>query len=80
MKVFFIGTPRGKLDQAKGIYAAIEELGYEHTTDFMLRIDPAIFYDADENIWQERYRSRLREITEAEICVFEVSIHRSLYF
>ncbi|HKZ34486.1 MAG TPA: hypothetical protein VJ179_01290, partial [Patescibacteria group bacterium] len=75
MKIFFIGTPRGNLDHARVIYKATEELGYEHTTDFMLRIDPAIFYDVDEKMWQERYRSRLREITEADICVFEVSIH-----
>lgn len=75
MKVFFIGTPRGNIDNQRAIYKEIEKLGYKHTSDFTVRIDPKTFYDVDEKIWEKRYKERLKEIASAEICLFEVSKH-----
>lgn len=75
MKVFFIGTPRGDLDRARRIYDGIAALGFAHTTDFMLQINPESFYTNDESVWEKRYLSRLKEIASADICVFEVSMH-----
>lgn len=75
MKVFFIGTPRGKIEHQNVIYKEIRKLGYKHTSDFTARIDPKTFYDVDEKKWERRYKKRLREIASAEICLFEVSKH-----
>jgi len=73
MKIFFNGTPRGDLDHCRLIYRSIQDLGNEHVSDFMPNVDSKTFYLADQPEMGRRYAKRLREISESDICVFEVS-------
>jgi hypothetical protein len=75
MKVFFISTPRGNNDHTSLIYNTIEELGHKHTTDFHRRLRNENFYSGTDGDWEKRYRNRLREVADAEVCVIEVSQH-----
>lgn len=75
MKIFFIGTPRGDLDMGRAIYDSIEQLGHSHISSFMKELDLKSFYKVDESEWEKRYLARLKEISGAEVCVFEVSKH-----
>jgi hypothetical protein len=75
MKVFFISTPRGNSQHINRIYKVINNLGYTHTSNFHKSVNLEKFYTEDDSIWQERYKSRLKEIAAAEICIFEVSQH-----
>lgn len=75
MKAFFISTPRGNKEYALAIYKTIEKFGHKNTSNFTVRIDPKTFYDVKEKLWEKRYKSRLKEIANAEVCVFEVSQH-----
>lgn len=76
MKVFFLASARIEdINLAKCIYDLLEELGCKHTSNFMIKFDQKHFYEASEKEWGERYRSRLKEIAQADICVCEVSMH-----
>jgi len=75
MRVFFICSPRSNLENARAIFKTVEEKGYKHTTDFVSKVEPHAFYRAGDEVWQERYKSWVRDIAKADICVFEVSIH-----
>lgn len=75
MRIFFIGTPRGDLRMGRKIYKSIEELGYSHTTSFMKDVKQEGFYEVGEEEWESRYLARLKEISKADVCVFEVSKH-----
>lgn len=76
MKVFYIASARAEnLEVCRSIHHKIVDLGHDLTTDFMISFDPETFYDADENEWHKRYKARLREIAQANICVFESSMH-----
>jgi hypothetical protein len=73
MKVFFIGSPRFNWKEQQLIYARIKDMGFSHTCAFTEEIDPETFYHVDDKTWQERYYARLKEMSEADCCVFETS-------
>lgn len=76
MKVFFIASPRTKdLNICRFIYDTIESAGHNNTSNFMVTFDPKTFYAADEKTWYKRYILRVKEIAQADICVFESSMH-----
>lgn len=82
MKVFFHGyikSPPNYYEFYRKIYHLIEELGYEHTLDIMIKIDPEKFLPLLEKGGRDKridlYNSYLKAIKLADIVVLEVSMH-----
>lgn len=78
MKVYFTTTPRAKKvygEQIKRIYSRIKDLGYTHTTDFILGVDVDKFYDADNREVEAYYRDTTRDLKRSDIVVLEMSMH-----
>ncbi len=78
MKVYFGTSPRIKKRYPKTIskiYRLIEESGHTHTSDFVIGVEPDEFYSRSEKEYQEHHWKTLRDIKEADICVFEASLH-----
>jgi hypothetical protein len=74
MKVFFIGSPRHNWIEQQRIYTLLKSLKLKHTCLFTENIDPEEFYrNTTEELWADRYKSRLKEISVADFCVFEAS-------
>lgn len=75
MKVYFMASPRGKDDLSnkyEAIYKTIEELGYKHVADFILKVDVDKFYLSDIRPF---YKETTKDLKKADICLFEVSVH-----
>ncbi|MEK9179049.1 MAG: hypothetical protein AAB893_01120 [Patescibacteria group bacterium] len=82
MKVFFTASQRGKKEFGKyyqRIYDQLELLGYSHLETSLLKISSKEFYDKLENTghaqYTEYYNNNMKRIQEADICVFESSLH-----
>lgn len=74
MKIFFLTSPRANLKIGKKIYQIIHDIGHNHTSDFVIKINPQSFYKVDEKTWEKRYQLRNRQLSQADICIFETSI------
>lgn len=78
MKVYFGTSPRTKerySDDVLKIYSLIEKLGYKHTSDFVAKVNPEEFYKLPQDHYSQNYKDTLQSIKEADICVFEASLH-----
>jgi hypothetical protein len=78
MKVYFSSSMRAKKlfqDIFENIYHAIEELGYKHTSDYLLKADAEQFYKRKPTEEKRFYQSMVKQIKAADVCVFEVSRH-----
>lgn len=73
MKVYFISSPRGvakEKEDHKDIYFALEELGHNNLTDFVITVDAEKFYLSDVNKF---YEKTIQDLKHADVCVFETS-------
>lgn len=78
MYVYFGTSPRiirENQENVKAIFDYIQQLGYRHTSDFVIRVDPDKFYGQSNEEFNRHHRNTIKEITGAEICVFEASKH-----
>jgi hypothetical protein len=78
MKVYFSSSMRAKKingDIFTKIYQTIIDLGYKHTSDFLLKADPDEFYQRTPKDEKEFYKKMVSQIKSADVCVFEVSRH-----
>lgn len=73
MKVFFVGSPRYLWKNQYLIYRQLEEEGYSHTSDYVLKTDPDTFYDMSKEGWLEHYKHCITALGGADFCVFEAS-------
>lgn len=81
MKVTFIASPRGSAEfgpHISNIYKHIAQLGYKNTDDDVVNVTSEDFIQnmkvgRDEQVnW---YNKKIKRIKEADICIFETSIH-----
>jgi len=78
MKVYFGTSPRIKLKYSEDvhrIYNLLKKLDYRHTSDFVEKVDPEAFYRLPEENPSLSFKEAISSIKEAEICVFEASLH-----
>lgn len=82
MKVFFTASMRGQKEfkaYYEKIYHTIEELGYTQLDDELINQKIRNFYDELEkkgrDAYVDLYKRKMRLIHEADICVFECSLH-----
>jgi len=76
MNVFFTTTPRFKTDfdkNVKAIYQTIEELGYRHTSDYLLKVSEEDFYKSGKGQVPVYYDTIINSLKKADIVVFEAS-------
>lgn len=77
MKVFFTTTPRFKEDNmgnVKAIFKTIEELGYKHVSDYIVKVDVDEFYKINKEGRPPYYDEIMSSLKKAEIVVFEASL------
>ena len=77
MKVYFVASPRAKKIFGRDIetaYNAISELGYQHTSDFIERVDPEALYDLDQKEIIDHYRKTMKAVKDADMIVVDVSV------
>lgn len=85
MKVFFhayIRCPENYLDYYQKIYHAIEELDYQHVSNFIIKTDSKAFLQKLDRGGERGHASRvniytntLMHIKKADIVVIEISMH-----
>lgn len=82
MKIFFTSSQRGKKQFGKYFYLitqAITKLGYTLVKDDLLTVSSKDFYHNLEKYVREGYvnfyRSKIKSIQKADICIFESSTH-----
>jgi len=77
MKVFFGTSPRIKTSNPEivhQIYQKIKELGYTHTSNWVDSVDPKSFYEMTSTELEDHNERILKELKNADICVFETSL------
>lgn len=80
MKVYFSSSVRTKKfydENIKKIHQLIGELGYKLTSDFIIKVKPKEFYKRSPQEAVSFYKKMVKEIKEANICVFEISLDSS---
>lgn len=78
MKVYFSSSLRAKKLYSKTfklIYKIIEELGYSHTSKFLLKAKPEDYYTRRGKNFAQFYKTLITQIKKADVCVFETSLH-----
>ncbi len=82
MKVFFTASMRGQKEfreYYEKIYHTIEELGYTQLDDEVITSRRTAFYDKLEkegrNAYIQLYKRSMQALHEADICIFECSVH-----
>lgn len=81
MKVFFTASLRGKKEfdvYYQKIYQEIAGMGYEHLDNEILTKSMADFYeemDGGREAQVELYKKKIKYLQEADICIFETSLH-----
>lgn len=82
MKVFLCGSPRGEKlfsDQYKKLYTELEKLGYTNVNDDILKLTTDVFTEmmdkGGRDAYIDLYKRRMKGIQEADICIFEASVH-----
>lgn len=76
MKIYFSASLRAKNTYKKNfdlIHQFIEDLGYAHTSDFMIKARPEEFYNRKAEDFLGIYKNLTSQIKKADICVFEIS-------
>src|SRR3989338_6507307 len=77
MKVYFVASPRAKKIFGRDIeaaYDAISELGYQHTSDFIDKVDPEALYDFDQEEIIDHYHKTMKAVKDADMVVVDVSV------
>ena len=80
MKVYFSSSVRTKKfydENIKRIHQLITELGYKQASDFIIKVNPEDFYKRTPQEAVSFYKKMVKEIKEADICVFEISLDSS---
>ena len=78
MKVYFSSSLRAKKLYQKNfekIYQIIRDLGHKHTSSFLIKADPDVFYKRKGGEFAKFYKKLVSKIKKADVCVFEVSLH-----
>lgn len=78
MKVYFSSSLRAKKLYKKNFqetYKIIKDLGYKHTSEFVLKADSESYYSRTGKDFASFYKNLISQIKKADICVFEVSLH-----
>jgi len=81
MKIFFQGSYQGSKDFGKYykiIYLEIEKLGYKHLDLDSVHISYGDFLHKmkkGKEAYTEHYEKKIKALKEADICIFETSIH-----
>ena len=78
MKVYFGTSPRTKeryLKETERVFELIKKLGHRHTSDFIYQVEPKNFYQLSPKEFNSHHRQTLKAIKEAEVCIFEASLH-----
>lgn len=79
MKVYFSSSLRAKKfyqEHFEQIYQTIKDLGYQHTSDFLIKADPNEYYKHQKGKqFAKLYKILISQIKKADICIFEVSLH-----
>ena len=81
MKVYFSSSLRAKKhykDTFEKIYKLIKDLGYKHTSDFLVTAKPEEYYQQRQD-FGKFYKNLTSQIKKADVCGFEVSLH-SFFF
>jgi len=78
MRVYLGTSPRAIQKNGKlltDLYEVIQELGYEQLSDFVVKIDPGKFYEKTRAELEKHHRQTVKQISKADIAVFEVSVN-----
>lgn len=82
MKVFYTASMRGQKEFKKHyekIYHTIEELGYTQLDDELIQGESNTYYDIlakqGRKAYMDLYKRTMRLLHEADICIFECSLH-----
>lgn len=82
MKVFFTASMRGQKpfrNYYEKIYHTIEELGYTQLSNEIIASNSTAFYDKLEkegrSAYIALYKENMQALHEADICIFETSVH-----
>jgi len=78
MKIYFGTSPKVKKRfprRIDKIYNLISKLGYRHTSNWIKEVDPDKFYKLSTKEINEHHRQTINEVRQADICVFEISLH-----
>ena len=78
MKIYFSSSMRAKKiykDAFQKIYCIVKDLGYKHTSDFLLKANADEFYHRTPGEEKAFYHKMVSQIKSADVCVFEVSRH-----
>jgi hypothetical protein len=57
------------------IYNIIGDLGYKHTSNFLVKADPQQFYQRSPADERRFYIQMVKQMKDADVCVFEISRH-----
>jgi hypothetical protein len=77
MKVFFGTSPRiieSYSELVHQVYKKIKNLGYSHTSNWVDSVDPKSFYEMTSEELEKHNVRILKELKNADICVFETSL------
>jgi len=78
MKIYFSSSLRAKRlykTNFEKIYRVITDLGYKHTSNFLLEANPEDYYQRKGEDFAKFYKNLTSQIKKADICVFEVTLH-----
>lgn len=84
MKIFFTASLRGAKDFTKyykEIYDTIEALGHKNLDHEIFQLSSKDYYDLIEKegrkAYVDLYKRKIKNIQEADLCIFEASLHSS---
>ncbi len=81
MKVTFIASPRGTEEfgsKIRSIFEYISQIGYKHVDEDVLTMNAESFVTTMQSGREGQvqwYNKKIKSIKEADICIFETSIH-----
>lgn len=82
MKVYFTSTQRAKdeyLDYLKKIYSEIQGAGYQMIDDDLFTTSKNEFFTkmekSDRKFYEDFYKTKMKYLHQADICVFESTVH-----
>jgi len=76
MKVYFVGSPKGKPKFGKNykkIYRALESLGHKQLTDLTVKVEPEDHYKLSEDELVKHYNETMGYVRQADVVVVEAS-------
>jgi len=72
MKVYFVGSPKGKPKFGKNykkIYRALESLGHKQLTDLTVKVEPEDHYKLSEDELVKHYNETMGYVRQADVVV-----------